>query len=491
MIQKKTTTIPTKVAKTPTLKPKTKAITKVNKSTDKTKKAILTKKVKAVEQESNENTDKVKKINKSKDIDVFAQADEVISILSKEDKSAEKQIKGNIDEAKLNEEYYGMIGSVLKIKNLPHGFNELELVEFFRQFGRVEAVKVVRTKKTLVPYAAFVRFSNPEVAKIAQETMNGYIMFEKRLVITISDYQPHISTCYTSSNYKLAAGDIEEIKQSLIDSKEAKIEAINHLEKTDEVLTRNINTRLQQEKKLREQLEKAGITYQYNGYSEILKSAVQVKKSAAATLKKSKTNSAKTTKTTTPVKKTTTAAVETKTTKTTAVETKSTKTTPVKQPTTVAVDTKSTKSKTTTPVKQPTTAIVDTKSTKTTTPAKQPTTVAVDTKSTKTTTTTESKPATTAKSTTTTKETPTKVKKTPIETAKPTADTKSTKTTTTDTKPTKTTTDPKSTKSTTTEAKPAASVKSTTTTKETPTKVKKTPIGTTKPKVIAVTKKSK
>ncbi|VDM57701.1 unnamed protein product, partial [Angiostrongylus costaricensis] len=69
-----------------------------------------------------------------------------------------------------------------------------QLWEYFTQFGKVVRVRVSRSLKTgNFKGWAYVGFADKEVAEIAAETMNGYLMFEKRL------------SCRVRSNFHLIA----------------------------------------------------------------------------------------------------------------------------------------------------------------------------------------------------------------------------------------------------------------------------------------------
>ncbi|XP_055641643.1 MKI67 FHA domain-interacting nucleolar phosphoprotein [Toxorhynchites rutilus septentrionalis] len=71
---------------------------------------------------------------------------------------------------------------IIYIKHLPHGFFEKQLRLFFSQFGDVTRVHVARSKKTLRSRGyAYVEFRYREVAQIAAETMDNYLMFGKIL----------------------------------------------------------------------------------------------------------------------------------------------------------------------------------------------------------------------------------------------------------------------------------------------------------------------
>ncbi|KIH50795.1 hypothetical protein ANCDUO_19123, partial [Ancylostoma duodenale] len=63
-----------------------------------------------------------------------------------------------------------------------------QLWEYFTQFGKVVRVRVARSLKTGNHKGwAYVGFEDKEVAEIAAETMDGYLMFEKRLSCHLMD----------------------------------------------------------------------------------------------------------------------------------------------------------------------------------------------------------------------------------------------------------------------------------------------------------------
>ncbi|GLH03158.1 RNA-binding protein 8A [Gryllus bimaculatus] len=71
---------------------------------------------------------------------------------------------------------------MIYVAHLPAGFYENELQNYFNQFGRVTNVRLERSKKTGRSKGyAFVEFESSAVAKIAAETMNNYIMFNRIL----------------------------------------------------------------------------------------------------------------------------------------------------------------------------------------------------------------------------------------------------------------------------------------------------------------------
>lgn len=83
---------------------------------------------------------------------------------------------------------------VVLIKNLPKGFFEKQLKKYFTQYGRVTRLRLARSERTGGSKGyAYVEFKYPEVAKVAAETMNDYLMFRQRLktVYIAPDDQDH------------------------------------------------------------------------------------------------------------------------------------------------------------------------------------------------------------------------------------------------------------------------------------------------------------
>ncbi|XP_067628814.1 MKI67 FHA domain-interacting nucleolar phosphoprotein [Eurosta solidaginis] len=69
---------------------------------------------------------------------------------------------------------------VVFVKHLPHGFLEQQLKNYFEQFGDVTRVRLGRSRRTGGSKGyAFVEFEYPEVAEVAAETMDNYLMFQK------------------------------------------------------------------------------------------------------------------------------------------------------------------------------------------------------------------------------------------------------------------------------------------------------------------------
>mmetsp|Transcript_137765 Transcript_137765/g.343857 ORF Transcript_137765/g.343857 Transcript_137765/m.343857 type:complete len:340 (-) Transcript_137765:57-1076(-) len=71
---------------------------------------------------------------------------------------------------------------VIYIGHIPQGFYEPQMRKYFSQFGKVTRVRHSRSKKNAASKGyGWIEFAEEAVAKIAQQTMDGYLMFGKKL----------------------------------------------------------------------------------------------------------------------------------------------------------------------------------------------------------------------------------------------------------------------------------------------------------------------
>lgn len=76
-----------------------------------------------------------------------------------------------------------VVPGVVYVGHIPHGFYEREMKGYFDQFGEVLRVRMSRSKKTARSKGyAYVEFADAEVAKLAAEAMDGYIMHGRAVV---------------------------------------------------------------------------------------------------------------------------------------------------------------------------------------------------------------------------------------------------------------------------------------------------------------------
>ncbi|KAI6237335.1 Sterile alpha motif-like proteiny 2 and RNA recognition motif domain containing protein [Aphelenchoides besseyi] len=76
-------------------------------------------------------------------------------------------------------------GCVVSLRHVPYGFMEKEMFQYFSQFGQVKRIRLPRSKNGTFKERAYVYFADKEVAKVAAETMNNYLMFGKRIRCSI------------------------------------------------------------------------------------------------------------------------------------------------------------------------------------------------------------------------------------------------------------------------------------------------------------------
>lgn len=80
------------------------------------------------------------------------------------------------------------LGGVIYVGRLPKQLEERELKRYFGQFGEIVKVRVSRNKKTGASrHYAFVKFKQHDVAAVAAETMNNYLIFGHLLKVHVVD----------------------------------------------------------------------------------------------------------------------------------------------------------------------------------------------------------------------------------------------------------------------------------------------------------------
>lgn len=141
---------------------------------------------------------------------------------------------------------------VLYIKHLPHGFFEEQLRGYFSQFGAITRLRLARSKRTLGSKGyAFIEFRYPEVAEIAADAMNNYLMF-KNLIKTRFIPPNDIRHDYFRSSVSKIKVDGEKVFTSKsIQAREAVVQNTNKLMTTEDEAKRvkKIGAKLNKAKK--------------------------------------------------------------------------------------------------------------------------------------------------------------------------------------------------------------------------------------------------
>ena len=176
---------------------------------------------------------------------------------------------------------------IVYIGHLPKGFEEGELRKFFTQFGEVSKLRVSRSKKTARSKGyAFLEFQDKTVASIAAQTMDGYLMFGKKVECHVVD-TPH------KDMFKHGNREWNFVPNQMIfrNKKNSETES-----KTEEQMSERVKGLLQKEKERRIRLRELGIDYDFKGYQGVVdqyiadKPAFKTKAGAEASDKKKKSS---------------------------------------------------------------------------------------------------------------------------------------------------------------------------------------------------------
>lgn len=112
---------------------------------------------------------------------------------------------------------------VIYIGRLPQGFQEPELRTYFQQFGPIKQLILPRNKKSgKSKHFAYIEFESVEVAKIAAETMNNYLLFGHLLKCEYVE-NPH-KDVFKNANRKFKVVPIHKIVKDKHDKPKTKEE---------------------------------------------------------------------------------------------------------------------------------------------------------------------------------------------------------------------------------------------------------------------------
>lgn len=149
-------------------------------------------------------------------------------------------------------------GCVLYIGHIPHGFYEEQMQKFFSQFGEVKRVRVSRNMKTGGSRGyGFLEFKQPEVAKIAADTMHNYELYEKYLVVEVVPKEKLHKKMFEGANKAW-----REIPRHAIHKHKMERET------TESGKKRRMKQLVKNERLRKEKLQKLGIDYEFEGFAE-------------------------------------------------------------------------------------------------------------------------------------------------------------------------------------------------------------------------------
>lgn len=113
--------------------------------------------------------------------------------------------------------------SIIYVSRLPHGFHERELSKYFSQFGDLKEVKLARNRKSgNSRHYGFVEFANKDDAKIAQETMNNYLIMGHLLQVRLLPKGSKIEKLYKYKKRAFRESSVKKSADELKDRAKAK-----------------------------------------------------------------------------------------------------------------------------------------------------------------------------------------------------------------------------------------------------------------------------
>lgn len=118
---------------------------------------------------------------------------------------------------------------IVLVKNLPHGFFEEQLQAYFSQYGVVTRLRLARSERTGNSKSyAFIEFKYPEVAQVAAESMNNYLMFRHLIkTVYIPPEEQRIDYFKQRVRFVKRADGTTELRTPVIERREQHLRKVN------------------------------------------------------------------------------------------------------------------------------------------------------------------------------------------------------------------------------------------------------------------------
>ncbi|KAI3470570.1 hypothetical protein Pfo_027233 [Paulownia fortunei] len=142
--------------------------------------------------------------------------------------------------------------TVLYIGRIPHGFYENEMEAFFKQFGTIKRIRIARNRKTgKSKHFGFIEFESPEVARVVEECMHNYLMYEHLLQVHLVPPERVHPKLWKGVNRLYQPLDWVQIERKRHDK-----------ERTLEQQKKLVSGIMKRDQKRRKRIEAAGIEYE-------------------------------------------------------------------------------------------------------------------------------------------------------------------------------------------------------------------------------------
>jgi len=150
--------------------------------------------------------------------------------------------------------------SVIYIGHIPHGFYEDQMLGFFSQFGRVTRIRVSRSKQSgKAKGYAWLEFALPEVAAIAAEAMDGYMMYKQKLIVRLVPVAQQHPELFKGANRKYTVLPVHQLAAQR-----------HNRVRTNAEHTRRLARLVKKDRARQEKLKALGIDYEYKGIQHLV-----------------------------------------------------------------------------------------------------------------------------------------------------------------------------------------------------------------------------
>jgi nucleolar protein 15 len=152
---------------------------------------------------------------------------------------------------------------VLYVAHLPWGTNEALIKKYFEQFGTISRFILPRSKHTgRIKGYSFIEYETMEIAKIAANTMNNFILFDRIIKCDVISDRSRYNKIFR--RWK---------RQYKYFNKYNRFVTERNKKKSMKELKENVERYVEKENKKREKLRELGLNYDFPGFKKILESS--------------------------------------------------------------------------------------------------------------------------------------------------------------------------------------------------------------------------
>ena len=146
------------------------------------------------------------------------------------------------------------------VGHVPHGFYEKQMLGYFSQFGELLRVRLSRSRRTgRSKHFAFLEFKSAEVAAIAAEAMDGYLMMKQKIECHVVPPEKVHPQTFAGANRRFKKMPWQKLAREK-----------HNRARTPEEGARLLKNLAKKEQKRKDRIKAEGIDYEYEGYAEQL-----------------------------------------------------------------------------------------------------------------------------------------------------------------------------------------------------------------------------